>query len=142
MMGSLGTYGERDWDKSIKGGNDMSIQISTELGTIEVEEQVVATLAGAVAMECYGLIGMSSRRTMKDGIADILRRENLSRGVEVRKQDGMVLIDLYIIVSYGTKISEVAHIVQERVKYALDQQLGLAVDRVNIYVQGVREVGT
>ncbi|WP_047151600.1 Asp23/Gls24 family envelope stress response protein [Aneurinibacillus tyrosinisolvens] len=120
----------------------MSIQISTELGTIEVEEQVVATLAGAVAMECYGLIGMSSRRTMKDGIADILRRENLSRGVEVRKQDGMVLIDLYIIVSYGTKISEVAHIVQERVKYALDQQLGLAVDRVNIYVQGVREVGT
>lgn len=142
MMGSLGTYGERHWGKSIKGGNDMSIQISTELGTIEVEEQVVATLAGAVAMECYGLIGMSSRRTMKDGIADILRRENLSRGVEVRKQDGMVLIDLYIIVSYGTKISEVAHIVQERVKYALDQQLGLAVDRVNIYVQGVREVGT
>ncbi|GED13222.1 Asp23/Gls24 family envelope stress response protein [Aneurinibacillus migulanus] len=116
----------------------MSVQISTELGKIEIDTEVIATFAGAVAMECYGLVGMSSRRTMKDGIADILRRENLSRGVEVRDEDNQTVIDLYIIVSYGTRISEVAHSVQERVKYALDKMLGLTVDEVNIYVQGVR----
>ncbi|MFT9847913.1 Asp23/Gls24 family envelope stress response protein [Aneurinibacillus sp. REN35] len=116
----------------------MSVQISTELGKIEIDTQVIATLAGAIAMECYGLVGMSSRRTMKDGIADILRRDNLSRGVEVRDDSGRTVIDLYIIVSYGTKISEVAHSVQERVKYALHTTLGMAVDEVNIYVQGVR----
>lgn len=116
----------------------MSVQISTELGHIEIDTQVIAILAGAVAMECYGLVGMSSRRTMKDGIAEILRRDNLSRGVEVRDDSGRAVIDLYIIVSYGTKISEVAHSVQERVKYALHTTLGMVVDEVNIYVQGVR----
>ncbi|WP_027414544.1 Asp23/Gls24 family envelope stress response protein [Aneurinibacillus terranovensis] len=116
----------------------MTIQLSTELGKIEIEKEVIATLAGAVAMECYGLVGMSSRRAMKDGIADILRRENLSRGVEVDNEGKLVEINLYIIVRYGTKISEVAHIVQERVKYAMNKDLGIDVDRVNIYVQGVR----
>lgn len=116
----------------------MSVQISTELGKIEIDSQVVATMAGAVAMECYGLVGMSSRRTMKDGIADILGRENLSRGVEVRQEEGRTVINMYIIVSYGTKISEVANSVQGRVTYALEQNLGLQVDDVNIYVQGVR----
>jgi uncharacterized alkaline shock family protein YloU len=120
----------------------MSVQISTELGKIEIDKHVVATLAGAVAMECYGLVGMSSRRTMKDGIAEILGIENLSRGVEVREENNQMIIDLYTIVSYGTKISEVAHSVQERVKYALGQTLGLTVDAVNIYVQGVRGEGS
>lgn len=116
----------------------MTIQISTELGSIEIEKQVIATLAGGAAMECMGLVGMSSTRAMKDGIAELLRRENLSRGVEVHKDNDQLIIDLYIIVSYGTRISEVANIVQERVSYALKHTLGLDVDQVNIFVQGVR----
>jgi uncharacterized alkaline shock family protein YloU len=116
----------------------MAVEVTTELGKIEIEEEVIATLAGAVAMECYGLVGMSSRSTMKDGIAEILRRENLSRGVEVHRENGLLHINLYIIVRYGTKISEVANIVQERVKYQLNQSLGLLIDEVNIFVQGVR----
>lgn len=91
-------------------------------------------------MECIGVVGMSSTRVVKDGIADLLRKENLSRGVEVRKDNDQLIIDLYIIVSYGTRISEVANIVQERVKYTLKQTLGLDVDKVNIFVQGVRTI--
>jgi uncharacterized alkaline shock family protein YloU len=118
----------------------MSIQISTEIGSIEIDKQVIATLAGGAAMECIGVVGMSSTRVVKDGIADLLRKENLSRGVEVRKDNDQLIIDLYIIVSYGTRISEVANIVQERVKYTLKQTLGLDVDKVNIFVQGVRTI--
>jgi uncharacterized alkaline shock family protein YloU len=58
--------------------------------------------------------------------------------VVVRDENGEVHIDMYIIVSYGTKISEVAHNVQTKVKYTLNQTVGLAVDSVNIYVQGVK----
>lgn len=116
----------------------MAIQLRTDLGSIEIDEQVIATLAGGAAMECIGLVGMSSTRAMKDGIAELLRRDNLSRGVEVHKENEELMIDLYIIVSYGTKISEVANIVQDRVKYTLNQMLGLEVEKVNIYVQGVR----
>ena len=89
-------------------------------------------------MECYGLVGMASRKQLKDGIAELLGRDNLSRGVEVRRENEEVHIDLYIIVSYGTKISEVAHNIQSKVKYVLNDVVGLKVDYVNIFVQGVR----
>ncbi|KIL41131.1 hypothetical protein SD70_08810 [Gordoniibacillus kamchatkensis] len=116
----------------------MSIELTQELGKIIVTGDVVATLAGSAALECYGLVGMASRKQLKDGIAELLGRDNLGRGVEVRRDGDNVEIDLYIIVSYGTKISEVAHNVQNRVKYVLNDVVGLKVDAVNIFVQGVR----
>ena len=81
---------------------------------------------------------MASKNQIKDGLTDILRRDNFTKGVIVRQQNEEVHIDMYIIVSYGTKISEVAHNVQSKVKYTLDQTVGLSVDSVNIFVQGVR----
>ncbi len=78
------------------------------------------------------------KNQLKDGIAEILRRENFAKGIVVRQENDEVHIDLYVIVSYGTKISEVAHNVQTKVKYTLDQTLGLSVQSINIYVQGVR----
>jgi len=116
----------------------MPIQLDTERGKVIVTDEVIATIAGSAALECYGLVGMASKNKLKDGIAELLRRDNLGRGVEVRKDEDAVHIDLYIIVSYGTKISEVAHNIQSRVKYVLNDIVGLHVDFVNIFVQGVR----
>ncbi|MBO9606102.1 MAG: Asp23/Gls24 family envelope stress response protein [Paenibacillaceae bacterium] len=116
----------------------MSIELATEYGKVNVANPVVAVIAGSAALECYGLVGMSSRNQLKDGIAELLGRDNLSRGVEVRREHDLLHVDLYIIVSYGTNISEVAHNVQNRVKYILGEVVGLQVDRVNIFVQGVR----
>ncbi len=116
----------------------MPIQLDTERGKICITEEVVATIAGSAALECYGLVGMASKNKLKDGIAELLRRENLGRGVDVRKETDAMQIDLYIIVSYGTKISEVAHNIQSRVKYVLNDIVGLHVDFVNVFVQGVR----
>ncbi|MGQ0416935.1 Asp23/Gls24 family envelope stress response protein [Bacillus sp. HC-TM] len=100
----------------------------------------MSTIAGGAAVDCYGIVGMASKNQLKDGLTDILRKENFTRGVIVRKDEDEVHIDMYIIVSYGTKISEVAHNVQTKVKYTLDQTVGLAVDSVNIYVQGVKVI--
>ncbi|GIP36744.1 hypothetical protein J31TS4_00240 [Paenibacillus sp. J31TS4] len=116
----------------------MPIQMANEYGSIHVGDEVIAVIAGSAALECYGLVGMASRKQLKDGIAELLGRENLSRGVEIRREPDGVHIDLYIIVSYGTKISEVAHIVQNRVKYVLQEIVGLQVAHINILVQGVR----
>ena len=116
----------------------MAIELSTDLGPIDVTVDVIATIAGGAAVDCYGIIGMASQRQIKDGITELLRRENFSRGVIVRQEDEKIIIDMYIIVSYGTKISEIAHNVQTKVKYTLDQMLGIEVDAVNIFVQGVR----
>ncbi|WP_438446763.1 Asp23/Gls24 family envelope stress response protein [Gorillibacterium sp. sgz5001074] len=116
----------------------MPIQQTTEYGQVHVSDEVIAILAGSAALECYGLVGMASRKQLKDGITELLGRENLSRGVEIRHEGDVLNIDLYIIVSYGTKISEVAHNVQNRVKYVMNDVVGLQVESVNIFVQGVR----
>jgi uncharacterized alkaline shock family protein YloU len=116
----------------------MSIEMKTKFGQIDISNEVIATIAGGAAVDCYGIIGMASKNQLKDGLTEILRRENFTRGVIVRQEIEEVHIDMYIIVSYGTKISEVAHNVQSKVKYTLDKTVGLAVDSVNIFVQGVR----
>ncbi|MCG7407592.1 Asp23/Gls24 family envelope stress response protein [Paenibacillus sp. ACRRX] len=116
----------------------MAIELGMELGKVSISEEVVAVIAGSAAMECYGLVGMASRKQLKDGIAELLGRENLTRGVEVRRVQDALHIDLYIVVSYGTKISEVAHNIQVKVKYVLNEVVGLTVDQVNIFVQDVR----
>ncbi len=121
-----------------KGGKRMSIELKTNYGQIDISTDVIATIAGGAAVDCYGIVGMASKNQIKDGLTDILRKENFTRGVIVRNVNEEVQIDMYIIVSYGTKISEVAHNVQSKVKYTLNKTVGLDVDSVNIYVQGVR----
>lgn len=113
----------------------MSIELQTKYGQIDISNDVIATVAGGAAVDCYGIIGMASKKQFKDGIAEILRKENFTKGVIVRQEEEEVHIDMYIIVSYGTKISEVAHNVQSKVKYTLNKTVGLAVDSVNIFVQ-------
>jgi len=116
----------------------MSIELQTNDGHITITNEVIATIAGGAAVECYGIVGMASKNQIKDGIAEILKKDNYARGVVVRQKQNRLDIDMYIIVSYGTKISEVAHNVQSQVKYMLTQALGLEIDSVNIYIQGVR----
>lgn len=122
--------------------NEMAKELQTPLGKITISEHVIATVAGLAALDCYGLVGMASRKQVKDSITELLGRENPGRGVEVKVQGDQLIVDLYIIVSYGTRISEVAHNVMEKVKYTLDSVLGLQVDQVNIIVQGVRVSGS
>lgn len=116
----------------------MPIELNTKDGRITITNEVIATIAGGTAVACYGIVGMASKSQIRDGLAEILKKENYARGIVVREEDGGVHIDMYIIVSYGTKISEVANNVQSQVKYSLQQSLGLPVESVNIYIQGVR----
>jgi len=116
----------------------MAIELELEMGKVNISDNVVSVIAGSAAMEVYGLVGMASRKQLKDGIAELLGRENLSRGVEVRRVQDALHIDLYIVVSYGTKISEIAHNIQVKVKYVLNEVIGLNVEQVNIFVQDVR----
>ncbi|MCL6626669.1 Asp23/Gls24 family envelope stress response protein [Alicyclobacillus kakegawensis] len=112
--------------------------VETPLGTISIVEDVIATTAGLAAMDCYGLVGMASRQQVKDSLTELLGRDNPGRGVEVRIVDDEVEVNLYIIVSYGTNIYEVAQNVRDKVRYVLNESVGIDVSRVNIYVQGVR----
>ena len=116
----------------------MALELSTDQGQIDVSDEVIATIAGFAATDCYGLVGMASRSQLKDGIAELLGRENWSKGIEVKYEKGELAVDLYIIVSYGTKISEVANNIRSKVTYVVNEVIGLDVNEVNIFVQDVR----
>lgn len=118
----------------------MAKEVDTGLGRITLSEDVIATLAGVAATECYGIVGMAGTR-IKDGIAEMLGRENLARGVEVHMDDDTVEIQLYIVVGYGTRISEIGRNVTDKVRYVVESATGLKVSSVRIHVQGVRVSG-
>ncbi len=116
----------------------MAVKIKTQAGTIEISNDVIATVVGGAAIDIYGIVGMASKNQIKDNLNDILGKENYSRGVVVRQEENGVAIDVYIMVSYGTKISEVSRNAQEKVKYNLETMLGVVANSVNIFIQGVR----
>lgn len=118
----------------------MTLEIKNEFGSIDISNEVIATVAGGAAVECYGIIGMASKHQVRDNIADILRRDNYSKGVIVTQNEDKLDVEMYIIVAYGTKISEIANNVQSTVKYTLEKSLNLKVNAVNIFIQGVRVI--
>ncbi|MCX7747500.1 MAG: Asp23/Gls24 family envelope stress response protein [Clostridia bacterium] len=105
------------------------------MGSIKVSDEVVAIIAGIAATEVPGVAGMSVG--IAGGIAEMLGRKNLSKGVKVEVGEKEAAIDLYIIVEYGCRIPDVAWDIQERVKKSVETMTGLNVIEVNIHVQGV-----
>lgn len=119
----------------------MSYERENNLGKLNISKQVIANMVGGAATECFGVVGMASQNLLKDGIAEILKMENFSKGVEVfQLDDGKISIDLYIVVAYGIKISEVALEVQKKVRHVLETSLDISVDSVNVYVQDIKVV--
>ena len=108
-----------------------------KLGKIEVSQRAIASIAADAAVRSYGVVGMASAR-VKDGLAELLRREHLERGVVVHLENGHVGIDLYVVIEYGTRISEVGRNIAQNVKFAVEKSIGVPVGRVTVNVQGLR----
>lgn len=108
-----------------------------KLGKIEVSRRAIASIAADAVLRSYGVVGMASSR-LKDDLAEVLRREHLERGIVVRLEEGQILIDLYVIVEYGTRVSEVGRNIAQNVKFAVEKTIGLPVAQVNVNVQGLR----
>jgi len=107
----------------------------TSIGTVKIANDVVATIAGLAAADAEGIAGMSGG--VAGGIAEMLGRKNLTKGVKVEVGDTDTTIDIFCIVEYGISITTVASNVQTRVKSAVESMTGLNVQAVNVHVQGV-----
>ncbi|MBF0779819.1 MULTISPECIES: Asp23/Gls24 family envelope stress response protein [unclassified Granulicatella] len=118
----------------------MSVRMTTQDGYIDLTNDVIATVVGTAVTDNYGVVGMASKNQIKDNLNVILKKENYSRGVIVTQKGDHIVVDVYIFVNYGTKVSEICRNVQSRVSYDLKHFLNIQVDAVNVYVQGVRVV--
>ena len=115
----------------------MSVKIINENGSLIIDDQVIATIAGVSAMECYGIVGMASKNAT-EGFFELVKKEQLTRGIKVNVKENKVILDLHVIVQFGVKVSVVAENIISKVKYNVENFTGLEVEKVNIYVQGVR----
>ncbi len=106
-----------------------------DVGAIKIANEVVGIIAGLAATEVEGVSGMSG--DFAGGIAEMLGRKNLSKGVEVEVGETEAAVDLYLVMDYGVKIPDVAWEIQESVKQSIETMTGLNVVEVNVHVQGV-----
>lgn len=115
----------------------MEVTIPTSKGNITIDNQVIATIAGVSAMESYGVVGMASKNAA-DGIFQLLKFENLTRGIEVNTENERVLISLHVIIEFGIRISIVGQNIIDRVRFNVESLTGLDVDDIEVLVEGIR----
>ncbi len=114
--------------------------LSTELGIITIDSEVIAKYAGSVAVECFGIVGMAAV-SMKDGLVKLLKKESLTHGIQVSISDeNKITLNFHVIVVYGVSISAVSDNLISNVKYKVEEFSGMPVEKINIFVEGVRVI--
>ena len=117
----------------------MKGRMETELGSILIDTDVIATYAGSVAVECFGIVGMATV-SMKDGLVRLLKKDSLKNGIQVTVDDNKISLDFHVIVAYGVSISSVSDNLINNVKYKVEEFTGMEIHKINIYVEGVRPI--
>ena len=118
----------------------MKGSMSTELGIITISPEVIANYAGSVAVECFGIVGMAAVN-MKDGLVRLLKKDSLTHGIQVElTEDNRIRLDFHVIVAYGVSISAVTDNLISNVKYKVEEFSNMPVDKINVYIEGVRVI--
>ena len=118
----------------------MSGRIDSGLGQIVIDTDVIATYAGSVAVECFGIIGMAAV-SVKDGLVKLLRKDSLKHGISVTITDeNKIRLNFHVIVAYRVNISTIADNLVSNVKYKVEDFTGMEIEKINIYVEGVRAI--
>ena len=114
-------------------GMEAAQPLSSPLGRITISNDAVAQVVGHTAAECYGVVGMASRRR------GLPKREKPTQGVSVRGDaESGITIDLYVVVEYGLNLAEVAATVRSRVAYEVERITGLPVRALEVHIEDVR----
>ena len=116
----------------------MSAVLKTDCGEIRYSDDFIASIAGLSASECYGVVGMTSKKVW-DSFADLLGKENLKKGVKIFTDETHSLkIELNIVVEYGLSMAAAGSSIIQTVKYNVEKTTGLSVSSVNLIVSGIR----
>lgn len=113
------------------------MNITTEYGTVTLEPEAAACIAGIAATNCFGVKGMT-HTSVKDGIVYLLRREAMTKGVKVIEREGKIDLELHIAVDHGINIRAVGRSILSEVRYHVEHQAGVPVGRIDICVDSIR----
>lgn len=114
----------------------MTAKDKTDLGQINVSSLAIATVASQAAVQSYGVVGMAAKNVV-DGLTHLILQDP-RHGVEVLTRDTAIIINLYVVVEYGTRLTAVAASLANNVRFSVEQVIGLPVAEVNVFIQGLR----
>ena len=113
--------------------------MNTHMGNITIDNEVIAQYAGSVAMECFGVVGMAGIN-MKDGLVKLLKMDSMTRGINVTINNNKLTMNFHVILAYGVSILAVSNNLISNVKYKVEEFTGIEVEKINIFVEGVRVI--
>jgi len=113
--------------------------MNTHMGNIVIDNEVIAQYAGSVAVECFGIVGMAGVN-VKDGLVRLLKKDSITRGIAVSLDNNKLILDFHVIVAYGVSIIAVSDNLISNVKYKVEEFTGIEIEKINIYVEGVRVI--
>lgn len=113
--------------------------MNTHMGSIVIDNEVIAQYAGSVAVECFGIVGMAGV-SVKDGLVRLLKQDSITRGISVTLNKNKLILDFHVIVAYGVSILTVSDNLVSSVKYKVEEFTGIEIEKINIFVEGVRVI--
>ena len=123
----------------MKGSSMKATSMNTHMGNIIIDNEVIAQYAGSVAVECFGIVGMAGVN-MKDGLVRLLKMDSITRGISVSIDNNKLTLDFHVIVAYGVSIVAVSENLISNVKYKVEEFTGMEIEKMNIFVEGVRVI--
>jgi uncharacterized alkaline shock family protein YloU len=118
----------------------MNVAKKTVDGNINISLDAIADVAGNAVMNVFGVVGLATKKSLSDDINVFLKIEKNNEGVVVKKDRNKYTVDLYVVLAYGVKITEVVSEVQRQVKYFLSKTFDVRFTAINVYVQGVKRI--
>lgn len=123
----------------MKNSSMKETSMNTHMGNITIDNEVIAQYAGSVAMECFGVVGMAGIN-VKDGLVKLLKMDSMTRGINVTINNNKLTMNFHVILAYGVSILAVSNNLISNVKYKVEEFTGIEVEKINIFVEGVRVI--
>lgn len=114
------------------------IKLENHLGVIDISHEYFVNLVGNAVVSCFGVAAMSTADVKQGFMQKVLKKESPNKGIRVRVKNQKLVIDLHIIVTYGTNISAIVKSIMNKVQYTVEEKTGFPVARVNVFVDGMQ----
>ena len=118
----------------------MTIETKTKYGSISISNEAIADVVSDAVLSCYGVVGIAKRNSLRETIIEIAKKGNFSQGIFVSQDKRNVTIDLYVVIAYDVKITEVLLEVQKRVKYIVSKTFNLSIKKINVFALSLKKV--
>ncbi|MEG0570245.1 MAG: Asp23/Gls24 family envelope stress response protein [Oscillospiraceae bacterium] len=114
------------------------VKIENHLGTIDVSTDYLVNLVGNTVVNCFGVAAMSATNPKQTFIERYVKANRLDKGIHIQYKAQKLVIELHIIVSYGTNIAAIVNSIMHKVQYTVEETTGFSVSRVNVFIDGMK----